>query len=75
MMEDKDEGGSDELVSAGVPPFQSLLMDFLDNRAPLLGKHHFQSVEGLCCSCYKHQGYSLLKGCAVTVISTNVTVC
>ncbi|KAL8595941.1 hypothetical protein ACOMHN_018253 [Nucella lapillus] len=39
MMDDKDEGGSDEMVSVGVPPFQPLLMDFLDTRAPLLEEH------------------------------------
>ncbi|XP_076454432.1 mediator of RNA polymerase II transcription subunit 12-like protein [Babylonia areolata] len=39
MMEDKEDGGSEEMVSVGVPPFQSLLMDFLDNRAPLLEEH------------------------------------
>ena len=57
MMEDKEEGGSDELVSTGIPPFQSLLMDFLDHRAPLLGKHQFNCL--LCCSC-EHQFHSLL---------------
>ncbi|XP_070173165.1 mediator of RNA polymerase II transcription subunit 12-like protein isoform X2 [Littorina saxatilis] len=39
MMEEKEEVGSDDMVSMGVPPFQSLLMDFLDHRAPLLEEH------------------------------------
>ncbi|XP_067668814.1 mediator of RNA polymerase II transcription subunit 12-like protein [Haliotis asinina] len=39
MMEDKDSIGSDQMIPPGLPAFQSLLMDFLDNQAPVLDEN------------------------------------
>lgn len=44
MLDDKESAGSDALVSFGVPPFQCLLMEFLDKRAPLLGEFLISSI-------------------------------
>ena len=37
MLEDKDSAGSD-MVPSGVPIFQSVLLNFLDTKAPTLGE-------------------------------------
>jgi hypothetical protein len=36
--DDKDSAGSDMMIPASVPVFQSLLLNFLDTKAPVLGK-------------------------------------
>ncbi len=36
--DDRDSVASDAMATSSVPPFQNLLMQFLDNRAPVLGK-------------------------------------
>jgi len=38
MGEDKDSAGSDMFISPSVPLFQNLLLNFLDNKAPVLGE-------------------------------------
>lgn len=45
VIDDKESAGSDVYVPPGIPPFQSILMDFLDSRAPLLGELCFLAVK------------------------------
>ena len=44
-MDEKESVGSEMLPPSGLPPYQKLLMHFLDKKAPALGKWHFYERE------------------------------
>ena len=54
MMDDKDSIASDAMMSSGYPVYQQLLMDFLHEDAPVLGKKIFFFSIQLYCNITLH---------------------
>jgi len=44
-VDEKESVGSEMLPPSGLPPYQKLLMHFLDKKAPALGKWHLYESE------------------------------